>query len=163
LAPISPAKLMMMNAGKSFWHEESTPDVPVEMLQIFIRPREADLPGQVQFYHRPDGLPQGQWQLVGGPEPNDAPLKIRQRVIVYDARLGQGSKVTMPTGEGMTPWLHVMDGAVTVGDTRLGKDDAVTHLDGALATVYAESAVPLVAFLVDRAGPASTAGTISGR
>jgi hypothetical protein len=46
---ISPKRLMMMNGGKSFWHEESTPDVPVEMLQIFMRPRSADLPGQVPF------------------------------------------------------------------------------------------------------------------
>jgi hypothetical protein len=56
-----------------------------------------------------------------------------------------------------------MDGAVTVGDARLGKGDAVTDLDRALATVHAESAATLVAFLVDRAAPASTAGTISGR
>ena len=35
---LSPRRPMMMNAGRSFFHEESTPDVPVEMLQIFIRP-----------------------------------------------------------------------------------------------------------------------------
>ena len=36
--PISAKKLMMMNAGESFWHEESVPDQPVEMLQIRARP-----------------------------------------------------------------------------------------------------------------------------
>jgi redox-sensitive bicupin YhaK (pirin superfamily) len=34
---------MMMNAGRGFWHEESTPETPVAALQIFIRPLEADL------------------------------------------------------------------------------------------------------------------------
>jgi hypothetical protein len=34
--PLSPRKLMMMNAGRGFWHEESTPSEPVEMLQIFV-------------------------------------------------------------------------------------------------------------------------------
>ncbi|KXZ20527.1 hypothetical protein AXI58_00715 [Bacillus nakamurai] len=40
---ISPTKHMLMGAGKSFFHEESTPEGPVEMLQIFIRPEKADL------------------------------------------------------------------------------------------------------------------------
>ena len=53
--PISANKLMMMNAGESFWHEERTPDEPVEMLQIFVRPNEADLPALVDFHDRPDG------------------------------------------------------------------------------------------------------------
>lgn len=35
---IGPHKLMMMNAGRSFWHEESAPEGAVEMLQIFVRP-----------------------------------------------------------------------------------------------------------------------------
>jgi redox-sensitive bicupin YhaK (pirin superfamily) len=70
--PVSPKKLMMMNAGKSFWHEESAPDGPVEMLQIFVRPRAADLHGQVQFYDRPFPLADGQWQVIAGPESSDA-------------------------------------------------------------------------------------------
>jgi hypothetical protein len=46
---LSPNRLMMMNAGRSFWHEQYAPEEPVEMLQIFIRPREADLPGRVSI------------------------------------------------------------------------------------------------------------------
>jgi len=40
---LTPSRLMMMNAGRGFSHEESTPSVPVEMLQIFIRPQATDL------------------------------------------------------------------------------------------------------------------------
>ena len=64
---ISAGKLMMMNAGRSFWHEERTPDEPVEMLQIFIRPREADLPPSVVFHDRPDGAPTDAWGEVAAP------------------------------------------------------------------------------------------------
>ena len=39
-APIAPGKLMMMNAGESFWHEEKVKEEYVEMLQIFFRPYE---------------------------------------------------------------------------------------------------------------------------
>lgn len=55
--PVSANKLMIMNAGASFWHEESVVDGPVEALQIFVRPREADLPAAVAFYDRPNGVP----------------------------------------------------------------------------------------------------------
>lgn len=159
---ISPEKLMMMNAGASFWHEESTPDTPVEMLQIFVRPREADLPGMVQFHDRPTARSRGRWHLIGGPESGDAPLKIRQQVVVYEAHLEAGQEVRVPGADGMTPWLYVMDGSVSVGDS-LRKGDAVTDLEEALPMVRAESASTLVAFLVDRSAPASTAGTISGK
>jgi redox-sensitive bicupin YhaK (pirin superfamily) len=160
---ISPRKLMMMNAGKSFFHEESTPDGTVEMLQIFIRPREADLPGNVQFFDRPDNIVDGQWHLIAGPEASEAPLKIRQQVIVYDAHLMTGDELTVPTVEGLSPWVYVMDGAVTAGTETLGKGDAMTDLDQPLLTLRAEAPATLVAFPVDRTAPASQAGTISGR
>jgi quercetin 2,3-dioxygenase len=49
---LTPSRLMMMNAGRGFSHEESTPGVPVEMLQIFIRPQATDLEPSVQFHER---------------------------------------------------------------------------------------------------------------
>jgi len=160
--PISSRKLMMMNAGESFWHEESTPDVPVEMLQIFIRPHTADLPGKVQFYDPPQKLPDGQWHLIAGPESSSAPLKVRQRVFVYDAHLGKSGQLSVPGVEGMNPWLYVMDGAVTLDNAHLGKGDAAAEFDPA-ERISAEANTTLVLFLVDRSAPASTAGTISGR
>jgi redox-sensitive bicupin YhaK (pirin superfamily) len=161
--PISPAKLMMMNAGKSFWHEESTPDVAVEMLQIFVRPREADLPGEVHFYDRPSDFNAGRWNLIAGPEASDAPLKFRQQVIVYDVHPKAGQELSLPTAGQMTPWLYVMDGTVSMGDVRLEKGDAVTDLERPLPELRAESDATVVLFLADRSAQASTAGTISGQ
>jgi len=159
---LSPNRLMMMNAGRSFWHEESVPETPVEMLQIFIRPREADLAGTVQFFDRSAPINNGQWHLLGGPENSDAPLKIRQQVRVYDARLASGQVLAMPTVSALAPWLYVMDGAVRVGSERLGKGDAATDLEAALPSVHAESEATLVLFLVDRTARATRNGTISG-
>ncbi len=34
---------MMMNAGSVFWHEEKVKKDEVEMVQIFVRPRETEL------------------------------------------------------------------------------------------------------------------------
>ena len=43
-APFARGKLMMMNAGTGFWHEEKVKEDEVEMLQIFVRPSETNLP-----------------------------------------------------------------------------------------------------------------------
>jgi|1186.fasta_scaffold05876_3 redox-sensitive bicupin YhaK (pirin superfamily) len=160
--PISANKLMMMNAGKSFWHEERTPDEPVEMLQIFVRPNEADLPALVNFYDRPDGAPMGEWGLVAGPKGTNAPLTVRNAVRVYDVHLHERQEIAAVVVEGLSPWLYVMDGVVEVGTERLGKGDAVSDLDQPLPIVRALGDATLVLFLVDRAAPASLAGTISG-
>jgi quercetin 2,3-dioxygenase len=52
-APIARGKLMMMNAGESFWHEEKVKEDAVEMLQIFVRPNETNLPPKIQFHDKP--------------------------------------------------------------------------------------------------------------
>lgn len=162
--PISAKKLMLMNAGRSFWHEESTPYVPVEMLQIFIRPNEADLPGAVQFFDRADGLVPGGWQLIAGPEGADAALVIRQQVKVYDALVSKGEELRVPTTSGMTPWLYIMDGIVTIDGEQLETGDAAATLGEDLPVIRVErDATTLLAFLVDLDASASTAGTISGQ
>jgi redox-sensitive bicupin YhaK (pirin superfamily) len=126
---VSANKLMMMNAGKSFWHEESAHDEPVEGLQIFVRPCEADLPAAVSFFDRADGPSEGTWSLVAGPEDGDAPLKFRNAVWLYDIRLHEGQEISVPIAAGLSPWLYIMDGVVEVGGERLGKGDAVSDSD----------------------------------
>jgi redox-sensitive bicupin YhaK (pirin superfamily) len=160
--PISANKLMMMNAGESFWHEESAPDQPAELLQIFVRPREAGLPALVAFHDRPSGVPVGQWGWVAGPEGSGAPLTIRNAVRLYDVRLHDGQQVDVPAVEGLTPFLYVMDGVVEIGGERLGKGDAASDAGQALPPVRAAADASLVLFLVDRKATGSMAGTISG-
>src|SRR5258706_8070522 len=49
--PISPSQIMVMNAGKSFWHEEQTkPDGdPTSVMQIFMRPYTVVLAPVIQL------------------------------------------------------------------------------------------------------------------
>jgi quercetin 2,3-dioxygenase len=155
-------RLMMMGAGKGFWHEESVPTEPVEMLQIFIRPEATDLKPQVEFWERPEPSPGQGWQLVAGPEGSTAPLTIRQRVMVFDAHPKAGDELDVPTVAGPTPWVYVLDGSVTAGGQQLGQGDALTDLDASLPPIRVGSDSVLVAFLVDRSAPASLRGTMSG-
>lgn len=160
--PISANNLMMMNAGESFWHEEAAIEGPVEALQIFVRPREVDLPALVAFHARPDGTPEGQWGWIAGPEESGAPLIFRNKVHLYDVRLHNGSEIEVPIIEGLTPFLYVMDGIVEIDGERLGKGDAVSDAEQALPLVRALGDASLVLFLVDRTATGSKAGTISG-
>lgn len=160
---LSSNKLMMMNAGRSFWHEETAPFDPVEMLQIFIRPREADLEGNVQFFDRKSGPIVGQWSHIGGPEDSDAPLIIRQNVSLYDIGLNSGDETAVPHEGGQSTWLYVMDGCILVDGDKLEKGDALAVVEGVPGLIKAETDTTLVAFKLDLDVPMSRNGTISGR
>jgi redox-sensitive bicupin YhaK (pirin superfamily) len=96
---------MMMNAGSGFWHEESTPVEPVEVLQIFVRPEAPDLVPQLAFWDRPDGSARQGWQLVAELKGNEALLTFRQRVMVFDARASEREELAAPVIIGMAQWL----------------------------------------------------------
>lgn len=159
---LTPSRLMMMNSGEGFSHEESTPSVPVEMLQIFIRPQATDLEPSVQFHER-SAITYGAWTHLGGPLGGGAPLTIRNQVNVYDAHLKAGDRITAPSIKGWRQWLYVMHGTVEVGGLSLEKGDAVADADSDLPEFHATSDTTLVAFIIDPAAPASLAGTHSGR
>lgn len=61
--------LMVMNAGRSFWHSEETlsSDPPLRMLQIFVRPRAVDLDPSIQHGTIPPRSP-NTWRHLVGPE-----------------------------------------------------------------------------------------------
>ncbi|WP_369789727.1 pirin family protein [Rouxiella sp. WC2420] len=161
--PLSPKKLMMMNAGNSFWHEETTPLVPVEMLQIFIRPREANLPGRVQFMERPNGIETGVWTLLAAPEGENTPLQIRQSVYIYDTRLEHNDKIEVPQHQGYVQYLYVMDGEISFDKTVLYKGDAISSSDIALPEIESTGNTTLLCFLVDIDAKAIMEGSISGQ
>lgn len=157
---VSPGNLMMMNAGKSFWHEEKVRLDQVEMLQIFIRPRETDLEPMIQF-HEKTSL-SSDWYLMVGPENSDAPLKLRQNVFIFDAHPKKGDQLDIPVYEGLRQFLYVMDGEMTVDGMKIGKYEAITDLENSLPYVTATEDSTVLLYLVDMNAAMSMAGTISG-
>ncbi|EHD19980.1 hypothetical protein EH206_02755 [Brenneria nigrifluens DSM 30175 = ATCC 13028] len=161
--PLSPKKLMMMNAGKGIRHEESAPFVAAELLRIYIRPRRADLDSRIQFMDRFQGVRQNEWSLLAGPEGHNAPLEIRQDVIAYDISLEQGAHADIPRYSGMAQWLYVVDGELKMGDYVLGKGDAISAQDEALSSVTATQNTTLICFLVNIGSQGVMDGLISGQ
>ncbi|MGE7759713.1 pirin family protein [Peribacillus sp. NPDC097895] len=157
----SPTKQMLMGAGKSFFHEESTPTGPVEMLQVFMRPSEKDLEPRVQFAEMQ--LPEvSEWRLIAGPTESDAPLELRQQIIVYDVHGKTDEAFILPFVDGYTPWLYVMDGEITAHGKILRKGDAISDTAEELTTIQMTKDTTVVLFLVDLEAPMTLAGNFSG-
>lgn len=158
--PIAPGKIMMMNAGESFWHEEKVKEDEVEMLQIFVRPNETDLPADIQFHDKPTD--HRNWYVMVGPVGSEAPLSVRQNVYILDAHPKAGEKLEIPEYKGYTPFLYVMDGEIAIQDLTIGKQEAVTDIVDPLSSLTANEDSVLVLFFVDLDAKMSMAGTISG-
>lgn len=157
---VTPGNLMMMNAGKGFWHEEKVKEAEVEMLQIFVRPNETDLTPNIQFHEKPDR--NRDWYLMVGPENSNAPLHVRQNVYIYDAHPLKNDQLDVPHIEGYAPFLYVMDGEMMIDEIRIEKQEAITQ-DKRLVPLTANEDSTILLFLVDMNAPMSLAGTISGK
>ena len=161
---ISPDRLMVMNAGRGFSHEEEVVgDDPIEMLQIFVRPEAANLEPGVQFIDLDGGKRNDQWRLLTGPAGSAAPSFVRQAIYLYDARLSAGRRVDLPSMPGFDRWFYVFRGKVSVGQQEAATHTAVMiGADETALTVTATMDSDVVVFLVDRSANFSREGTISG-
>lgn len=157
--------LMIMNAGRSFWHEERTlaDDPHLRMLQIFVRPHSLDLEPGIQ-HGRLTPPVMGQWRHLFGPEGSDAPFSVRNEVHLYDIRLDSGATIELPSLPQWDTYFYVFSGAVVVEGNRF--DEAESGLlqgQSGLkmdAEVEAEEETLLVAFLIDPRAQITRAGTV---
>ncbi|SDZ79028.1 hypothetical protein SAMN04488065_0332 [Haloplanus vescus] len=152
--------LLVMNAGRGFWHAEATlaDDPPLRMLQIFVRPRRLGLDPGIQHEPIPDPVA-GEWRHLFGPEDGDAPLFVRNAVDCYDCRLAAGETTDLPSRPGWDTYCYVFEGAVELGDESLGHTESALVTDGT-ATLTASADATLVAFVIDPDAPVTRQGTI---
>ncbi len=161
---LSSDRLMVMNAGHGFSHEEEVVGRDqIEMLQIFVRPEMAELKPEVQFVDLTEADRIGQWRLLTGPIGSDAPTFVRQQVYLYDRHLAAGESAILPSKDGFDRWFYVFDGDVSAGIWNVEKYTALMVGDSEKQfEVAANTASDVVVFLVDRNAAYSRAGTMSG-
>lgn len=116
---ITSKRLMMMNAGSKFQHEELVlPEGGVlTALQIFIRPEVGGLKPQVQFHEFEDVVSLNDWRAVAG-KGDPFPLQIRSNTWIYDMRLEQGKQRSLPVLpiSGATCLVYVFEGQLVVNE-----------------------------------------------
>jgi redox-sensitive bicupin YhaK (pirin superfamily) len=114
---ISSRKLMLMNAGKSFYHEEKVLEEGgvLEGLQIFIRPEIGGLHPQVQFHELQTIYSNNQWRKIAG-HGEDYPLQIRSKTWIMDIRLEKEEQVLLPgvSNENAAFLFYVFNGEIQV-------------------------------------------------
>ena len=161
--PLTPTHFAVMNAGSGMWHEERVPEdgEPVEMLQIFVRPREDELPPNFQHRESPQTESLNAWRLLAGPELSKAPFTLRNAVWIHDGHLDRASLRT-PSVAGLDGHLYVFRGEISASDHRLTAGDSLIILGAETVEVSAPESADLIFFQVDRAAPASRSGTLSG-
>ncbi|MCS4487762.1 pirin family protein [Streptococcus sciuri] len=159
---VTPEHRMLMGAGKSFFHQESTPEGQVEMLQVFIRPEEADLEPLVQF-SSDEKVELEEWNHLVGPNGSGAPLVLRQDVQILDKHLTENQDFNLPSLEGYTPWLYVMEGSIAINGKEISKGQAVTLEEGDEFVGKSLEKTTLVLFLVNLGAPMTYAGNFSGQ
>lgn len=163
---VSANRLMVMNAGAGFHHEETMPSgEDVHMLQIFVRPRAAGLAPAVQFAELEVGDRDRSWRLLVAPDddPAGAPATVRQDVTIRDAHLARGTSRAIALRDGYDQWLYVFSGAVRTPDGgTLGEGAAVAATgDDWIDRVEAEADSDLVLFELGHAADYTMAGSLS--
>lgn len=164
-ATIGGKHLMLMKAGKLFYHEEDI-DGQTELqegLQIFIRPGEKDLKPEVIFHDLEEVYSENKWRLLASPATETA-FRFSSETWLYDTKLSAGTQIELPAlpDKELTALLYVYQGAITVNKTiALTKQEALILKDENIAIQTGQGA-ELVLFLTNENKPIYKGGMFSG-
>lgn len=164
-ATIDGKHLMLMKAGKLFYHEEDIDGTiePQEGLQIFIRPGEPDLEPEVIFYDLDEVHSLNKWRLLASPTAA-TPLKFSSQTWIYDTKLTAGHSIEMPKKPNvdLTALLYVFQGEIMVNHNMpVQKQEALIIKDKEIL-INTEQGAELVLFFTDEKAPFYSGGMFSG-
>jgi redox-sensitive bicupin YhaK (pirin superfamily) len=158
-------KLMLMKAGKLFYHEEKIfgGEELFEGLQIFIRPGKKDLKPEVHFLELDDHHSKNKWRLLASPS-DKTKLRFSSQTWIYDMKLLENNKTFLPElpQEGLTYLLYVFKGKATINtNIELVKKESLV-IKGDKITIIANEDTELVLFITDEEAEIFKEGMYSG-
>jgi quercetin 2,3-dioxygenase len=160
---ISNTRLMMMNAGSGFQHQESVVEngKEVKLLQIFIRPEKGNNKPNVSFHDFAEPYSLNNWRLIGGNDEATSPLVIQSKVNVLDTRL-ENYEMNLPNKVGKTYLLFVFSNAVSMQNGNiLNEGDSLIYENESLH-ISSKNASDLVLFELDKNATIFRNGMYSG-
>ena len=164
-AEISKSKLMLMNAGASFYHEELVLDEggTLEGLQIFIRPERGGLKPRVQFHDLKETFSVNQWRKLAG-RGEGYPLEIRSSTWILDNRMTEGNIQTLShlPMENLLCLFYVFAGTIKVNDDILLQAGESIFIENENPTFSALETSDVVLFITDPRAEFYIGGMYSG-
>jgi redox-sensitive bicupin YhaK (pirin superfamily) len=164
-AHISNTKLMMMNAGARFYHEELVLEEGgiLKGLQIFIRPETGGLKAQVQFHDLPEAFSVNQWRKLAG-KGDEYPLEIRSSTWIEDIQMTKDNEQSLPQLPIQNPTIlfYVFEGEVKVNDDLVLKTGESILIEKESPTFYALQTSDVVLFITNKNAPYFEGGMYSG-
>lgn len=162
-ADIKSDKLMLMKAGKIFYHEESVLG-QIEGLQIFIRPGDKDLKPEVIFNDLKDIYSFNDWRLLASPS-NKTPLQLSSQTWIFDLKASNKTAFALPEfpKKELTAMLYVFQGSAEINENyQLQKGESIVFKDEENIKLKVENGSELVLFLTDENSKFYNAGMYSG-
>lgn len=130
---ITRKKLMLMKAGKVFYHEEEINN-GLEGLQIFIRPKNANDEPEVIFYNLDDEDSINAWRKLASNN-NDFKLKFSSETEIFDISINNNEIYTLPESKlkNKAQILYVFQGSIIINNK--------IHLEKGESIVFEEDEV----------------------
>lgn len=159
---ISRNKLMLMNAGKVFHHEEHIPN-GLEGLQIFIRPKTANAQPKVDFL---DLFPENsidEWRLLASNR-KESKLQFTSATEIYDMLVSPGNIHQLVNSQFVTPFyiLYCFQGEISVNESiELVRGECILT-DEPLTNFKTNKKAELVLFITDMNQESFKNGMYSG-
>lgn len=161
-ARISRKKLMLMKAGKVFYHEEKILD-HLEGLQIFIRPMMADVEPEVVFYDLPFPDSFNTWRHLASFQ-SVTPLHFTSATDIFDLTITDNALYQLPKSDlaNQLHILYVFQGSLLANhNIALTKGESLIFENEPVVFSSAEGA-EVVLFVTDKAQNCFKEGMYSG-
>ncbi len=160
---IIPTRLMLMKAGKLFYHEEAIVE-DNEGLQIFIRPGEKDAKPEVIFEELAEMYTQNSWRLIASPNKEKTKLQLGSQTWIYDTEITVGNVMQLPEipKKDFGYLLYVYQGSIVVNkNINLSKGESLFIMDEDI-DFQTEQGAELVLFVTNTKASYYDGGMYSG-
>ena len=124
---IRPGDVQRMSAGTGIRHSEfnPSPDVPVNLLQIWLRPNTLGVEPEYSQKHFAPEEKRGRLLLIVSPDGKDGSIATYQDSLVYASILEDGEKVSHDPEDDRQLYLHVATGSLVVNGEQLQHGDSI--------------------------------------
>jgi redox-sensitive bicupin YhaK (pirin superfamily) len=145
---IRPGDVQRMSAGTGVAHSEYNPSESegVHLLQIWIMPRERNLPPGYEQKAFTEDERRGRWRLVASPDGRDGSVTIQQDARLYATIADANSTIEHSLDVNRSGWAQVARGTVSINDVELKQGDGAALRNESLIKLTAHDDAEVLLF-----------------